>query len=176
MIEVRERAALDEVWVIPANASPFPKEQLIAGDLRFEMVRLALEPLPWAKVLKIELERPAPSFTIDTIHELVQKNPGYTFHLLLGEDTLKNLHRWRSIHELLELTPPLVFERGKAVEPSTRTFSEGERKKILSGLVEGPTMEISSTEIRKRIKKSLYIGHLLPAKVLDFIYAQQLYF
>lgn len=156
-IELLERAGLDQIWWIPANISPFREEEkdMVAPEHRLEMIKLAIRKIPQFSALDLEIKRPPPSYTIDTIEALVdQKN---TYYLLLADDVYQNFHRWKDAHKIESRVKILVARRG----------SQG---------IEIPRMEISGTRIRERLQKKLYCGHLLPEIVLDYIYENQLYF
>jgi nicotinate-nucleotide adenylyltransferase len=157
--EMMERHHLDGIWFIPAYRSPFkPGKTPAEAHYRLEMLRLAIEDIPQFQIVDLELKKEAPSYTVDTLRELVHLNPGVSFRLILGSDTAKEFPQWKEPDEIKALAPPLFGRR--------LCSEEGERMKV---------MEISSTEIRSRLKKGLYCGHLLPAKVLDYIIKNHLY-
>jgi len=155
-IEVMEREAFDQVLWIPANVSPFRQNELqdASPEQRFEMVKLAISPIKEFAALDLEIRRSPPSYTIDTIDELVSDKNDYT--LLLADDVYSSFSMWKEVERIREKVEILVVKRDQ------------EGLKI-------PQMEISSTRIRERLKKGLYCGHLLPPIVLDYIYENQLY-
>lgn len=171
-IELSERHQLDEVYVCPTSQSPFKKAKppIASKEHRRAMVTAAISPLSHFTLLDFELQKNEPSYTIDTIRELLsldhQSEKKKDYFLLLGEDALEHFHQWREVEELVKLAPPLIGSR-----QSLTTVAPSIRK----GLTAIPTMEISSTEIRDRVNKGLYCGHLLPAKVWDYIQQHQLY-
>lgn len=173
-VRLRELAPLDEIWFIPAVYSPFKAEEPSATiEMRMEMIYLAISDIPHFRLVDIETQRPGPSYTIDTIRELRTSYSGYDFHLLMGEDAMDSFPLWREAEEILKLAPPFV-----ACRPGNG-FSTRSENGIVQALKKKvfpmPIMEISSTEIRNRIQKGLYCGHLLPPKVLDFILDNHLY-
>ncbi len=178
-IEMQEKHALDTIFVCPAAASPLKIDQapLVPKELRLQMVKLGVEGIPGWQVLDWEIKRNGVSYTIDTvraIHSAAEKNQEkIELFLLLGEDTLGQLNRWKEVEELLRLAPPLIGVRGQGGVSGglSRTLEEICQK----GRTKTLSLEISSTLIRERLKRKLYCGHLLPAKVLDFIYLHQLY-
>ena len=109
------------------------------------MLRLALDH-PQFKITTHELDHPGPSYTIDTLRAL--QAPDTQFRLLLSEETAIHLNKWKESEELLRLARPLI------------------------GVREFP---ISSTDIRSRLQRRLYCGHLVPAGALQFIYSRHLY-
>ena len=174
-IELAERHKLDEVYVCPASQSPFKKNQppIATKEDRRAMVTAAISPLPQFTLLDLELQKSMPCYTIDTIRALIatdeQHKKKKNYFLLLGEDALEQFHLWREPDELVKLAVPLIGSRNKS-------FTKSKGSSILEkGLTPIPIMEISSTQIRDRLQKGLYCGHLLPAKVWDYIQQHQLY-
>lgn len=169
-LQLAEAHLLDEVWVCPAFCSPFktssPPEA--SADHRLRMVQLAVEPIPNFKVLPIEVEKKKISYTVDTLKEL----PLAEYHLLLSEESAAEFFQWKEAELLATLAPPLIGCR-----QSNASFQGWKEHPLLKrGLTPTHTIEISSTEIRRRLKNKLYCGHLVPAKALDYILEHQLYF
>lgn len=161
-IELSERHQLDEVYFCPTSQSPFKKAKppIASKEQRRAMVTAAIAPLPQFTLLDSELQKSEPSYTIDTIRELLKTDhEKKNYFLLLGEDAYEHFQEWKEVKELVKLVTPLI----------------GSRQSIKKGLTRIPIMEISSTEIRDRLQKRLYCGHLLPAKVWDYIQQHQLY-
>lgn len=121
---------------------------------------------------------PPPSFTVDTVREILTKYPQHHFYLIFGEDSLIHFSKWKEPLEIIRLLPLLIGSRMHS-ELIKRLpdlgFAEEIRGAIERGVVLTRQLEISATEIRDRIKKNLYCGHFLPGKVLDYIYENQLY-
>jgi nicotinate-nucleotide adenylyltransferase len=175
-IELAERHKLDEVYICPTSQSPFKKAQppIASKEHRRAMVTAAIAPLPHFTLIDLELQKSMPCYTIDTIRELLtidqQHKKKKSYFLLLGEDALEYFHEWKEVKELVKLASPLIGSRGtKSFKGSAISSS------IEKGLTPIPLMEISSTEIRNRLQKGLYCGHLLPAKVWEYIQQHQLY-
>lgn len=159
-IELKEKCGLSEVWVIPACCSPF-REMNTSPEHRLNMVKLAFEGIEGFKVKDIEINKPPPSYTIDTLRELTSKHPKKKFALLLGEDAANSFPTWKESDEILKMVP--LFKARRGVE-----FKEG--------FVNTSYVEIEATRVRDRLKKGLYCGHLVPSKVLDYIYKNRLYY
>ncbi len=172
--ELMEKAGLDEVWWIPASRSPLRQEgEGPTPEQRLEMVALAVEEIPQFKVLDLEVRRPPPSYTIETVKAVIEANPSFEFSLLLSLDVLARFMEWKKPFELVRRIPFLIGRREGETLP---VFPEEIQVAVQKGLVNSTQLDISATQVRDRIKKRLYIGHLIPAKVLDFIYVNQLYF
>jgi nicotinate-nucleotide adenylyltransferase len=179
-IELAEKHKLDEVYVCPTSQSPFKKEKppIASKEDRRAMVTAAISPLPHFTLLDLELQNSMPCYTIDTIRALIaddqQHKKKKNYFLLLGEDAIEHFHAWREVEELVKLATPLIGSR-KTRSFSMKGLTSALSSSIEKGLIQIPVMEISSTEIRDRIQKGLYCGHLLPAKVWDYIQQHQLY-
>lgn len=180
-IEIAERHKLDEVYFCPTGQSPFKKAQppIASKEDRRAMVTAAISPLPQFTLLDLELRKTTPCYTIETIRTLVgldeQNKAKKNYFLLIGEDALERLHNWREVDELIKLAPPLIGSRDKKSFVKPKGLKPALSSSVEKGLTPIPIMEISSTEIRARLQKGLYCGHLLPAKVWDYIQQHQLY-
>jgi len=146
-IHLLESYHLDEVLFTPAFCSPFKMESppIASPHHRLEMLKRALD-FPKFKISTLEIDRGGPSYTIDTLRALQKE--GHKIRLLLSEETAPYLEKWKEAAELVKIAPPLVGPRD---------------------------IKISSTDIRNRLKKKLYSGHLIPAKALDYILSNGLY-
>ena len=179
-IELAERHKLDEVFICPTSQSPFKKAKppIASKEHRRAMVTAAISPLSHFTLLDFELQKSVPCYTIDTIREIIsidlQSKKKKNYFLLLGEDALEHFHQWREVEELIKLAPPLIGSR-KSKSFNTKGLPSALSSSIEKGLTAIPIMEISSTEIRDRLNRGLYCGHLLPAKVWDYIQQHQLY-
>lgn len=173
---LKEAHHLDEVWWIPVQVSPFKQAQKPLSPLhRVEMLGLALESLPYFKVKDIEAASPGPSYTVDTLRKLKIAHPEAVLYLLMGQDAAAHFEYWKEPEEILKLASPLVGTR-ENVDRGTLSFSSlAVEKALREGLTLLPNLEISATTIRNRLKSSLYCGHLVPAKVLDYIERHHLY-
>lgn len=173
-INILEKRQLDHIFFSPANFSPEKegKLQVAPKKARKEMTQLAIQGIPQFSLLELELEREGPSYTIDTIRQLIALHPGAQFHLILGEDILEGLPLWKEVEELLNLAPPLMGSRPGAKIPKLPLPI---REAVDKGMTLIAPMEICSTDLRERLAQKKYCGHLIPSKVLDYIHAHQLY-
>ncbi len=169
-ISLQERCKLDGVVFSPAFISPFKQKKppVASKEHRLEMVRLAIDKIPGFCLNEEEILEKRVSYTIDGLRVMQQKFPNATWHLMLYEDNLDHLLEWKEIEEILRIAPPWIGSSGQALPQRLQGLERY--------LVQIPKVEISSTLIRERLKKGLYCGHLLDAKVLDFIYRNKLYF
>lgn len=176
-VELLELRELDEVWFCPAQTNPH-KTEIPGAEIshRLAMLELAVAELPFFKVIDDEARRAAPSYTVDTIKTLKEKNPDVSFSLLLGEDSLSGFFRWHQPSEIVDLVK--IYTGSRTGEIDRNRFG-GEDQRIMNALLEGMTqtrlMDISATMVRDRLNRGLYCGHLVPGKVLDYIKQNRLY-
>jgi nicotinate-nucleotide adenylyltransferase len=179
-VRMLETGILEEVLFCPASVSPFKSAQLqpAPAEHRLNMLRLAIEEIPRCKVLECEIYQKNPSYTVDTVRYLNRElGSEVQLRLLLGADTVRGFDQWKEVESLVELAPPLVWTRNFVGQPgSLEAYPKKVKEALEKGSVSMPALEISSTEIRQRVKKRLYCGHLVPAKVLDYIHQNQLYY
>lgn len=166
---------LDEVWWVPAKRNPLKTEIPEMEFHRLAMLKRALAEIPNFKILTIELEQPTASFTVDTLKKLKEKYPNHQFFLLLGDDVIPNFMQWKSPLEVVQLAPPLIGARRTDQCPSLTHLPNEMIPLFKKGWTEIPLLDISSTEVRNRLKNKLYSTHLIPAKVLDYITLYHLY-
>ncbi len=162
VVAMQEANKLDSIFLIPANCNPHKqKNSCTSGKLRLAMLKRAFRDLPYCHVLKIELEREGPSYTIDTIRELKAKQlilPDDSLFLIVGEDQLAGFSSWKEADSILKEAKLLVASRG--------TSDIG---------VKTPNFEVSATDIRSRLKKNQYCRHLLDNQVFNYIKRHKLY-
>ena len=178
-LEMLEAHGLDEVLFCPVSQSPHKTEDppVASKDDRRAMVVAAIAPIPQFTFLDIEIQKTAPAYTIDSIRYLVKMDgeKEKQYFLILGEDALENFHLWKEFEELVTLAQPLIGSRLSSAEFSSKKLSKAVAGILKSGITKTPILEISGTEIRTRLKKKLYCGHLLPAKVWEYINQNGLY-
>ena len=160
---------LDEVWFVVSPQNPF-KEKKSLGNMydRLEMVNLAIEGLEKLRASDIEFNLPQPSYTIDTLVYLREKYPNKDFVLIMGEDNLAGLLKWKNADIILRDYRIIVYPR-----PG---YDGGDLKNHPSvTMTDTPVMELSSTFVRKAIKENKNIKFFIPDKVLEFIDKKGLY-
>ncbi len=177
-IQMQEKYQLNTVLFCPAHCSPLKKDNPPKASTqdRLTMCQLATQDMPNTRVITAEIERKS-SYTIDTILELKAREEykGAQFFLILSDDALRSLAHWKEIYDLLALARPLIGRRLRKKEDILFEMPKKLASLIEPGLTSTALIEISSTEIRERIKKGLYCGHLVPQKVLDYIQEHQVY-
>jgi len=178
--QFRSELDLDLVKFIPAKISPFKQSYTPTPDKhRLEMLKLAIGAHPGFEVDPIEIQRGGVSYTIDTIEQLQSNQPDAKWFLLIGADSLKDFKKWKSPDKLLQLVDLVVARRGGWPEPDWSELeglvSSDRLRSIQSVRMDIPVMEISSTDVRKRIEQNRSIRFLVPAPVEVYIQEHQLY-
>jgi nicotinate-nucleotide adenylyltransferase len=171
-VQLLEIHHLDEVLFCPAYCSPLKSASPphASPQHRLEMVRIALEGMPRCRLTSYEVDRNDPSFTIDTLRMIQGEGKGEVkFRLLLSEEAAAHFDQWKDFRDLIRLAPPLIGTRSLPALRSSLTET------LCPGFTQTKIFDISSTEIRARLKKGLYCGHLVPGKVLDYIRVNGLY-
>ncbi|CAM3920460.1 nicotinate (nicotinamide) nucleotide adenylyltransferase [Flavobacterium sinopsychrotolerans] len=174
-----EHADLDQIWMVVTPHNPLKKKSTLLDDYhRLQMVHLATEDFPKIKPSDIEFKLSQPNYTVNTLVYLEEKYPNYEFSLIMGEDNLKSLHKWKNYEAILAHHEIYVYPRLEAkgsAEEAISTDAYNLDLKILQKfgtkihMIDAPVVEISSTFIRENIKKGKNVQPLLPAKVWEYI-------
>ena len=173
-IQMLEKHRLTKILFCPAFVSPHKQGRppVALNQHRKAMVALAIEPIREFQLLDWELEKAAPSYTIETIRTLKKMDPRQEIRLILGVDALKDFFAWKEVEELVHLAPPLIGSRLGNPPADLPLFL---KEPVSAGMTKTSEMEISSTAVRERLSSRKYCGHLVPLKVLDYIHQNQLY-
>lgn len=159
---------LDQIWMVVTPHNPLKKKNTLLDDYhRLEMVYLATDNFSKIKPSDIEFKLSQPNYTVNTLAHLQEKFPAYEFALIMGEDNLNSLNKWKNYETILQNHELYVYPRVSAKPISDMPFLENFKSKI--HIVEAPAVEISSTFIRKSIKDKKNISPMLPEKVADYI-------
>lgn len=163
-----EFSELDEVWLVVTPHNPHKKKNALLEDThRLAMVRIATEAYPKLKASTIEFDLPQPNYTVNTLAVLEEKYPDKEFCLIMGEDNLKSLHKWKNYEVILERYPIFIYPRiSKNLERDANLILE---KKASVTLINAPIVELSSTFIRKNIALNKNIKPMLSKNVWHYI-------
>lgn len=174
----RESLNLDRILFMPSGNS-YMKEtsQILDGDTRAQMVRLALSGNPYFLFSDLELKREGATYTCDTIALLKARNPQTQYYFILGEDNLLTLKYWKNPAFILQNC--VIAGAVRASEDSTRIREAAEllKKEYQADIRILPArrIDISSSEIRERLKNGQSVRYLLPERVFDYIRKNRLY-
>jgi nicotinate-nucleotide adenylyltransferase len=157
-----ESLELEKIIFVPAAVSPFKEKPGAPAALRLQMLQVALAGEAGFVIDDCELQRPSPSYTFDTVEEIRRREGHAEYYLLLGEDNVAALPRWHRFGELTNLVQFVVLDRtGSTARHSYRVI----RRKI----------DISATDIRKRVASQRSIRYLVPGGVEEIIRQGNLY-
>ncbi len=174
-----DRLNLNKVLFIPTGKSPHKEEKLITSAYkRIDMIKLAIKGNPKFDISTIEVIREKTSYTIDTIKELQEYYDKETeFYFIMGSDSLLEMESWEKYKELLGLTRFIVMTRqgfkNQLLDDKIELFTEKYGANIIKSKI--PILDISSTDIRKRVKEEKSIKYLLPENVERYIFNNGLY-
>ena len=165
-LSLGEALELDEVRMVIAREQPLKGTRHgAAAEQRAAMVELAVTRAPLLQVDRRELQRPGPSYTVDTLRDLQTEEPESQLVLLVGSDAAGEMDRWHEPDAIRELARVVVFRRGEpasATRPAPAEFAV-------------PRVDISSSEIRRRVAARRSIRYWVPDAVADYIATHRLY-
>ncbi|MEO9571808.1 MAG: nicotinate (nicotinamide) nucleotide adenylyltransferase [Polaribacter sp.] len=160
-----ENSDLDEIWMVVTPHNPFKKKSsLLDNHHRFEMVYKATENYSKIKPSDIEFKLPQPNYTVYTLAKISEMYPDKEFCLIMGEDNLKSLHKWKNYETILEHYHIYVYPR---IADGNVDHQFKNHKKIHK--VDAPIVQISSTMIRNGIKNKKNIQPLLSKDVWNYV-------
>lgn len=197
-VQIREKLNLDKVVFVPNRRNPLKKNKAQAeAGMRVEMLKLAASGIQGLEVSTMETEKKTVSYTADTLRswKTLQKEDSLWF--VMGEELFSDITKWKNFREIFENANVAVISRPVPGKPSGRgrapelpfeirrnfiydnqlmgTFSFRHKSGSILCFVEMDSLEVSSTEIRNRIKNGIAFEHLVPKAVADFIKRKKLY-
>jgi nicotinate-nucleotide adenylyltransferase len=161
---------LDELRWVPVGHAWQKSLAMTPAAQREAMLRLAIDGEPRFVLERCELERPGPSYTLDTVRELQAATPGADWFLVIGQDQYRNLHTWHGVAELLQRVTLAVARRSG--EPGDAEAHVRAAPQVALAL---PPMDISATDIRQRVAAGRDISVLVPPAVALYIHQHGLY-
>ena len=166
-----EQLGLDYVYFIPAGEAPLRTNtpQATAAD-RQKMVELAIHDDPRFKLSTVDLEREGVSYSIQTVETLKSEHPNDRLYWIAGADQAAQLREWRQIDDIAQMADFIFLERDGFHFDTIDLPPQ-----IRSHRAPTHTFDISSSEIRQRLKEGKAVNYFLPATVLDYIKTQNLY-
>lgn len=166
-----ENSDLDEIWMVVTPHNPHKKKKTLLDDYqRLHMVHLATEDYMKIKASNIEFSLPQPSYTVNTLAHLKEKYPENHFSLIMGEDNLKSLHKWKNYQVILEDYQIIVYPRISNGTIPDQFINHDKISKI-----DAPVMEISSTMIRNAIKDGKDLRYFMHHKVQQYVEEMNFY-
>lgn len=167
--EARIQMNLDEIWWLPNKIPPHKNNRSNSTEKdRLHMVNMMIQLHEKYFLCDVELRREGPSYTIDTINYLQETYPNDTFYFIIGEDSLQTLHTWKDSEQLQKIISFIVMPR-----PGYGNDTKNTNAKIMK--LSSQSFDISSTNIRNRIKENKLNRFLLTKEVFDYIKEKGLY-
>jgi nicotinate-nucleotide adenylyltransferase len=160
-----EHSDLDQIWMVVTPHNPHKKKKTLLDDHhRLHMVHLATESYPKIQASDIEFKLPQPNYTVHTLAHLQEKYPKYEFSLIMGEDNLNSLHKWKNYDVILQNHDIYVYPRLNSEEIEEYFINHPKIHRVGA-----PVIELSSTFIRNSIKDGKNVTPMLPNKVWEYM-------
>ena len=176
MAEAAARCAeLDLVLLVPASIPPHKAPATAPAVDRLEMVRLALAGHARFRASDVELRRPGPSYTVDTLRALAAERPQDELYLVLGWDAAREIGSWREPDEVMRVARLVIVSRPGWDAPTAGDFRAAGIDTARAVLCDAHTPDIEATEIRQRIESGGRLDGLLAPEVQDYIRRRRLY-
>jgi nicotinate-nucleotide adenylyltransferase len=181
-----QQAELDEVWFTPTAIQPLKHGGPHATDSqRVAMLELAIDsattesgrlhPATAWRVCTLEIDRGGFSYTVETLRQIHVELPEAKLFFMIGADAQRDVPQWKEPAEIFRLASPLVVRRAGQPEPDLSALAALCSADDLPQLIEMPSIDISSSEIRRRIAARQPIEEMVPAAVADYILTHSLY-
>ena len=160
----------DEVWLVITPQNPEKKFIKISNfDHRYKMVQIATSKIDNISPSKAEQDLPTPNYTIDTLNHISGKYKNYEFSLIIGQDNFERFNSWKSHERIIENYKILIY-------PRIGSDKKAEIRKLKNIIhLEGATVDVSSSEVREKIKNKSLLENYLNEDVLNFIIENNLY-
>lgn len=174
--EAMKNLKLDHVIFMPNYIPPHKENTSVSAADRVKMLHLALSDHPNFSVCTFEIEKTGISYTYETVEELHRRHPLDTFFFIIGEDSYVNFWKWKHPEVILKYVEVVVIERsGFSRDASYKTDELFRRNHKKVFRIQSETVDISSTDIRIRLKEGKDTHGLLPSTVAEYIKEKQLY-
>ncbi|MGB0886665.1 MAG: nicotinate (nicotinamide) nucleotide adenylyltransferase [Vicingaceae bacterium] len=170
---------LDQVWLVVSPQNPLKtKATLLADYHRLAMVKIAVEGNNKLKASNIEFDLPQPSYTIDTLTFIQEKHPEHDFSVIMGEDNLRTLHKWKNYEQILNhytiyVYPRVLTHQELAANSKLKKTPFKDHPKV--NITEAPIMKISANFIRSAIKNKKDVRYLLTEPVYKYLIEMHFY-
>lgn len=176
--EARQVFCLDEVLFMPCG-NPYMKASslLPSGQIRAEMTYLAIQANPFFTLSLAEVEREGATYTYETLRQLRAKEPDSEFYFMIGADNLFSIEHWKNAEEIMESCILIAADRGEKTEAELEEKVKELKERFHADIRLLPLrkLDISSTEIRARIKRGDSVRYMVPDDVISYIKDKGLY-
>lgn len=176
--EARLRLGLSQVVFVPAGQPWLKQDSNISpGEHRLEMIRLAIAPNAFFRASTVDLERPGPSYTVDTLAALKRElGQEANLYFILGLDALAGLPTWKEPQKIVELCHLVAARRPEAMDLDLESLERsvpGISSRVI--ILDNPLIDISSSDIRHRVAEGKSIHEMVPEAVERYIRERRLY-
>ncbi len=174
-----DNSELDQVWLVVSPQNPLKnKATLLADYHRLALVETAVEGNDRLKASNIEFDLPKPSYTIDTLTYIQEKHPKHDFSIIMGEDNLRTLHKWKNHEQILNshkiyVYPRVLTQQELLAESSNKETHFKDHPQVT--LTDAPVMKISASFIRNAIKEKKDVRYLLSEPVHKYLSEMHFY-
>jgi nicotinate-nucleotide adenylyltransferase len=166
---LKQKQLFDQIWFVVSPNNPLKeKNELAHENHRLNMVKLAIQELPFLQICDVEFSLPMPSYTINTLHYLEKQYPDDEFSLILGADNMDHFHLWKNYEDILKRYKIYVYPRS-----NDNNMNNIEHPNIIS--VDAPLLPVSATEIRTLLQQKKPMNEYLSASVIQYIAENQIY-
>lgn len=178
MVEYTE---LDQVWLVVSPQNPLKKKSTLLADYhRYAMVEIAVEDNEKLIASNIEFNLPKPSYTINTLTYIKEKYPKHEFSLIMGEDNLRTLDKWKNFEEIITNHKIYVYPRALTEQERAELMEAKTIENKFAGSIniiecEAPVMKISASFIREAIKNKKDTRYLLTEGVYKYVQEMNFY-
>lgn len=171
---------LDQVWMVVTPQNPLKKKSSLLEDYhRYAMVQVAIEDNLKLRASNIEFNLPQPSYTVNTLAYLEEKYPDHEFSLIMGEDNLRTLHKWKNFEHILNhniyVYPRAMTEQERAEMREVADDDNGYHEHPNVTLCDAPVMKVSASFIRNSIKENKDVRYLLTEPVYQYVTEMNFY-
>ncbi|HHV12240.1 MAG TPA: nicotinate-nucleotide adenylyltransferase [Clostridiales bacterium] len=173
-----EQLGLDRVLFIPSKNPPHKsKPEDITEQQRVDMIQLAIKGNPHFELSTIELERGGITYTADTMTILKGQNPDTDYYFIVGADSLFQMHQWYQPQVIFDNCTVAAANRDHADQEALAKQVDMLKRQFNANIIllDMPTVQVSSCDIRERVAERKSVRYYLPGEVLDYIKIQQLY-
>lgn len=165
---------LDEIMFIPSGNPPHKDKQIVIDKIhRKNMVELAIKNNNKFSMNSIEIDKEGYSYSYDTLTALIEKNPNSNFYYIIGQDAFIFMDKWYRYKELFEIANFIIVTRGEEIKNKIEDMYKEQNAKMI--FVNSPMIDISSTQIRQRLKYNKSIKYFVNEDVEEYILKNKLY-
>ncbi len=187
-VDVHSHFMLDEVILIPLGIPPHKKDNMVDAELRYKMVELAVKDFPFLKVSRFEIDRNTVSYAVDTVRHFTAEHIGDEVFYIIGVDAFYHIEMWKDFEAIRNMVSFIVLSRPHYNIERTLlkykkyfVFVVADRRDKYTAepgtvyIFDSLYLDVSSSEIRRRIKEGKNIKHLVPHEVAEFITREGIY-